>query len=71
MNDPERLTRLEEYYAHLQLHVSEQDKVILELRDDVIRLKRELSRQRELLQSSSSTSVPDERPPHYSEQAMA
>lgn len=65
MNDPERLTRLEEYYAHLQLHVSEQDKVILELRDEVERLKREVSRQRELLHSSSSNFIPDERPPHY------
>ncbi len=56
MNDPERLTRLEEYYAHLQLHVSEQDKVILELRNEVIRLKREFSRQRELLNTSSEVS---------------
>ncbi len=65
MNDSERLTRMEEYYAHLQLHVSEQDKVILELRDEVSRLKREFSRQRELLHSAGSTSVPNERPPHY------
>jgi hypothetical protein len=65
MTDPERLTRLEEYYAHLQHHVSEQDKVILELRDEVIRLKRECARQRDLLNSAGSTAVPNERPPHY------
>ena len=43
MNDSERLTRLEERYAHLQRHQAEQDKVMLELAEELARLKAELA----------------------------
>ena len=34
MTEPERLTALEERYAHLQRHVAEQDKAMLELAEE-------------------------------------
>jgi hypothetical protein len=67
MNDAQRLTRLEEALTHLQRHVTEQDKVMLALADDVSRLKQEVAR----LRAQSTTDQPgdnapaDERPPHY------
>lgn len=67
MNDAERLTRLEERYAHLQRHVVEQDKAMLEIGDQIARMRQEL----DLLRASSRSGgdaageMPDERPPHY------
>jgi uncharacterized coiled-coil protein SlyX len=68
MTDAERLTRLEERYAHLQRHSAEQDKVMLELGDEIARLKKELAILRGLLPTSpggGEESTADERPPHY------
>ncbi len=67
MNDAERLTRLEERYAHLQRHQAEQDKAMLELADEVKKLRQELAAVR--AQHTSGPGEPgemaDERPPHY------
>ena len=66
MDDAERLTRLEERYAHLQRHQAEQDKAMLELAEEVARLKAELALLRTRETSGSGASEPtDERPPHY------
>lgn len=66
MNDAERLTRLEERYAHLQRHQAEQDKVMLELAEEVARLKAELAvlRGRDTSEGGAPE-APEERPPHY------
>jgi SlyX protein len=66
MDQAERLTRLEERYAHLQRHQAEQDKAMLELAEEVARLRAELAVVR--ARESSGPSAPeaaDERPPHY------
>ncbi len=66
MDEAERLTRLEERYAHLQRHQAEQDKVMLELAEEVARLKAELGALRARETSGGGASEPtDERPPHY------
>ncbi len=66
MNDAERLTKLEERYAHLQRHSTEQDKVMLELGDEVAKLRKELVRLRaQRATDSDGGELPDERPPHY------
>lgn len=66
MDEAERLTRLEERYAHLQRHQAEQDKAMLELADEVARLKAELAALRARDSSGGSAPEPtDERPPHY------
>jgi uncharacterized coiled-coil protein SlyX len=66
MSDSERLTRLEERYAHLQRHQAEQDKVMLELADEVKRLRQEIAVLRTRATSGSETGeTPDEKPPHY------
>lgn len=67
MNDAERLTNLEERYAHLQRHVAEQDKAMLELGDKLARALKELAVLRGRVQSEpeSGASAADERPPHY------
>jgi len=67
MTESERLTRLEERYAHLQKHVAAQDKAMLELTDEVARLRKELAVVRAHQQPSggSSETADDERPPHY------
>ncbi len=68
MTDAERLTRLEERYAHLQRHAAEQDKVMMELGEEIIRLKKELAILRGQMSTSpgGSEDLPkDERPPHY------
>lgn len=67
MDDVARINRLEERYTHLQDHVTEQDKVILELSETIDRLRRDLAALRENLDSESDASGPpaDERPPHY------
>ncbi len=67
MLDPERLTRLEERYAHLQRHTNEQDKAMLELGEEITRLKKELAVLRLRLSSAPEPGAepPPERPPHY------
>lgn len=67
MNEADRLTLLEERYAHLQRHIVEQDRAMLDLSEQVSKLRKELLVLR--AQSNSGTSGPteqvDERPPHY------
>ena len=66
MNDAERLTKLEERYAHLQRHTAEQDKAMLELADEDAKLRKEITRLRGQVGSSRDTEEgADERPPHY------
>ena len=66
MTDGERLTRLEERYLHLQRHQAEQDKVMLELGEELARLKQELALLRARESAGASPPEPaDERPPHY------
>lgn len=69
MNDAERLTRLEERYAHLQRHSVEQDKVMLGLSEQLAKLRQELQSLRAQATGGSpggQTEEPaDERPPHY------
>lgn len=70
MTDAERLTRLEERYAHLQRHVAEQDKAMLELADELARLKADLAAFRAQQVGGASplsdgATDTDERPPHY------
>lgn len=69
MNEAERLTRLEERYVHLQRHVAEQDKAMLELAEEFARLKAELTALRAQGAGGSSpvseAEAADERPPHY------
>ena len=67
MSDTERLTRLEERYAHLQKHVGQQDKAMLELAEQLKKLRQELATVR--TQQASGPGEPGEtaveRPPHY------
>jgi len=66
MNEAERLTRLEERYAHLQRHSTEQDKVMLGLSEEVAKLRQELAKL--VAQRSGNAEgddLPQERPPHY------
>jgi SlyX protein len=66
MNETERLTRLEERYAHLQRHQAEQDKAMLELTDEVAKLRQEISVLRARVPGGPETDeLPEERPPHY------
>ena len=66
MTDAERLTRLEERYAHLQKHMGQQDKAMLELADEVKKLRKELAILRAAQPGGSEPGeAPDERPPHY------
>jgi SlyX protein len=65
----ENLKRLEEKIAFLERHVTEQDKVMLELGDELARLRREVQSLRNRAPSGGSTAAPgdeaEERPPHY------
>lgn len=69
LNDSIR--RLEEKVAYLERHVTEQDKVMLELADELAALRRELQRLRERGAPSGpgglagADEATDERPPHY------
>lgn len=67
MND--RVQRLEEKIAYLERHVTEQDKVMLELGDTIEKLRIELRALRDRAAGASmgeSEAAPqDERPPHY------
>lgn len=66
MNEAERLIRLEERYAHLQRHQAEQDKVMLELADEVAKLRKEIAVLRARAPGGADAGeLPDERPPHY------
>jgi hypothetical protein len=66
MTDPERLTLLEERYAHLQRHSAEQDKVMLQLADELAKLRKELAALRtHQAGGRDREEAPDERPPHY------
>lgn len=67
MND-ERLTNLEERFAWIERHVREQDKAMLEMGEELRRLRREA----ELLKGSllrkdsgDESTEPDQKPPHY------
>lgn len=68
MNESERIARLEERLAWLERHVVEQDKVMLEMSEDLERLRREWQRYLDR-DSESGPGAPDapadERPPHY------
>ena len=67
MSEAQRLTQLEERYAHLQRHVAQQDKAMLELGEAIGKLRKEITLLR--AQSAGGTSetrdAADERPPHY------
>lgn len=66
MSNDDRLTRLEERYAHLQRHSAEQDKVMLELADEIAKLRKELAALRaQRSGGEEGGEMPDERPPHY------
>jgi len=67
MSETDRLTRVEERYAHLQRHLAEQDKAVLELAEEVRRLRRELAGLRARVAAApDGEELPgDERPPHY------
>ncbi len=66
MTDAERLTRLEERYAHLQRHSTEQDKVMLQLAEDLAKLRKELAALRAQQAGPREAEEPaDEKPPHY------
>jgi uncharacterized coiled-coil protein SlyX len=66
MNDAERLTQLEERYAHLQRHSLEQDKVMLGLSEVVAKLQKDLTALRgQRGNGSEGDDLPPERPPHY------
>lgn len=69
MTDAERLTLLEERYAHLQRHVTQQDQAMLELGDELARLRREVqalrARSGEAGSGEAAEGPGDERPPHY------
>ena len=66
----ERIQRLEEKIAYLERHVAEQDKAMLELVEDAVRLRREVQALRDRLESGGPGDSPvrtplEERPPHY------
>jgi len=66
----ESLRRLEEKIAYLERHVTEQDRAMLELGDDIARLRRELTAIRERTTTGGAggpggDELADERPPHY------
>ncbi len=66
MTDDERITRLEERHAHLQRHVTQQDKAMLELADEVARLRAEVAALRARSAGTTEAAEPtDDRPPHY------
>jgi SlyX protein len=62
------LQPLEERITWLQRHVVEQDKAMLELGDQLTRLREEMKAMRARLaglDDGAGPSAPDERPPHY------
>jgi uncharacterized coiled-coil protein SlyX len=66
MSDADRLTRLEERYAHLQRHSTEQDKVMLQLAEELAKVRKELAGLRARAGEPREVGEPaDEKPPHY------
>lgn len=65
MTDSERLTRVEERYAHLQRHVAQQDKAMLEMAEEIAKLRLELAALRARSGGAEEGEAADERPPHY------
>jgi uncharacterized coiled-coil protein SlyX len=67
MSEAQRLTQLEERYAHLQRHVVEQDKAMLGLAEEVAKLRKEIALLRAQVTGASTEAedTADERPPHY------
>ena len=67
MADAERLTLLEERYAHLQRHVAQQDKAMLGLGEELAKVRQELRVLRAQVTGGAPDSgeAADERPPHY------
>jgi SlyX protein len=66
----ESIRRLEEKIAYLERHVTEQDKVMLEMADDLAKLRREIQMLRERgtrsgMSAEEGGDLPEERPPHY------
>ena len=64
----DRITDLEARFAWLERHVTEQDRAVLALSDELRRVKEELTRQRERAAGSvpdAGPSDPSEKPPHY------
>ncbi|HRE82640.1 MAG TPA: SlyX family protein [Opitutaceae bacterium] len=65
----ERVDRIEERVAWLEHHVTAQDKAMLELHEDLARLRKEITALRERAESTANLDLqraPDsERPPHY------
>ena len=65
MNDS--VKRLEEKIAYLERHVVQQDKAMLELAEDLARLRKELLKMRDRSADGPTSDVApgSERPPHY------
>ena len=65
----ESIKRLEEKIAYLERHVTEQDKAMLGLADELARLRQELLALRERTAGNpageSEEEPADDRPPHY------
>lgn len=65
----ESIRRLEEKIAYLERHVTEQDKAMLELADDLARLRVQFVKLREQITTGAGDSGVEEkaseRPPHY------
>ncbi|MES2696159.1 MAG: SlyX family protein [Verrucomicrobiota bacterium] len=67
----ENIQRLEEKIAYLERHVTEQDKAMLEMAEDIAALRREMKRWRDRSESGGGAGggdeagMQDERPPHY------
>jgi SlyX protein len=65
----ERLSRLEERLAWFEHHATEQDKAVLELAEELGRLRKEVlalrARAATLTQTGAEALPADERPPHY------
>jgi SlyX protein len=65
----ERLTHLEARYVWLERHVREQDKAMVEMGEELRKLRREIEQWRERLRTADGTSEGPEPveppPPHY------
>jgi len=64
--EPDPLARFEERLAWLQRHVTEQDKVMLRMAEELDHLKQQVAELRgKLAGEPGETPGPEERPPHY------
>ena len=63
----ESFQELKTKIAFLERHIEEQDRVIMKLHQKVETIVQEIGQLKTTLQQSSSSSseIPDERPPHY------